>query len=96
LVPSSAIEPASREPTPSQNLLARELLERDRAALAEVARRLSPEERAIWDLVRQELSWPEIARRLGGTSSPEAVRKAFSRAVRRIADELKTRGLGHE
>jgi hypothetical protein len=89
-------EPVSDEPTPSQALLARELLERDQAALAEVVRRLSPEELAIWELVRQELSWPEIARRLGGTSSPEAVRKIFARAVRRIADDLRGRGADHD
>jgi hypothetical protein len=95
LVPSPTVEPASREPTPSQYLLARELLERDQAALSEVLRRLSREERAIWDLVRQELSWPEIAQRLGGTSSPEAVRKVFARAIRRIAAELRRGGLDH-
>jgi hypothetical protein len=89
-------EPASSEPTPSQSLLAREIWERDQAVLAEVMGRLRPEERAIWDLVRQELSWPEIARRLGGTSSAEALRKAFARAIRRITDELKARGLGHD
>jgi RNA polymerase sigma factor (sigma-70 family) len=88
--------PTSNEPTPSQWLVARELLEHDVAALAEVMRRLSPEERAIWDLVRQELSWPEIARRLGNAASPEAVRKTFARAVRRIAEELKTGDHGHD
>jgi hypothetical protein len=93
---SSAIEPAADGPTPSQDLLARELLNRDEAALAEVVRRFGAEERAIWDLVRQELGWPEIARRLGGSRSPEAVRKTFARAVRRIAEELKTRELSHE
>jgi DNA-directed RNA polymerase specialized sigma24 family protein len=90
------LEPASDEPTPSQAVVARELLERDQAALAEIVRRLSPEERAIWDLVRQELSWPEVARRLGNTSSPEAVRKVFARAVRRIADEFKAEGFAHD
>jgi DNA-directed RNA polymerase specialized sigma24 family protein len=90
------LEPASDEPTPSQALLARELLERDQAALAEIVRRLSPEERAIWELVRQELSWPEVARRLGDGSSPEAVRKVFARAVRRIADEFKAEGLARD
>jgi hypothetical protein len=87
---SPVIERVSSEPTPSQCLLAREILERDQAALAEVTRRMSTSERAIWDMVRQELSWPEIARCLGGAASPEAVRKAFARAVRRIAEELKT------
>jgi hypothetical protein len=91
-----AIEPASNEPTPSQELMARELLQLDQAALADVTRRLNFEERAIWNLVLQELSWPEIARRLGGTSSPDAVRKVFTRAVRRIADELKARKLAHD
>ena len=76
----------SSEPSPSQSLIIRELLERDQAALAEVERRLRPDERAIWELVRQELSWPEIAGRLDG--SAEALRKTFSRAVRRIAGEL--------
>ncbi len=57
---------------------------------------MSAEERTIWDLVRQELSWPEIARRLGGTNSPDAARKVFARAIRRIADELKSRELGHD
>ena len=89
-------EPASDEPTPSQNLLARELLEQDEAALAEVIRRMNAEERAIWELVRADLSWPEIAKRLGDSSSPEALRKVFARAVRRIADELKREGFANE
>jgi len=84
----------SSEPTPSQSLIARELLERDQAALAEIERRLRPDERAIWDLVRQELSWPEIAHRLDG--SAEALRKTFSRAVRRIAGELGSGSWHHE
>ena len=95
-MPSRAIEPASSDPTPSQYLLTREILERDQAVLAEVMRRLSTDETAIWDLVRQELSWPEIARRLEGTRSAEAIRKTFTRAVRRIADELKLGGLDHD
>lgn len=95
-VPSRAIEPASSDPTPSQYLLTREILERDQAVLAEVMRRLSTDETAIWDLVPQELSWPEIARRLEGTRSAEAIRKTFTRAVRRIADELKLGGLDHD
>jgi len=92
LVTAAGVEPAAREPTPSQSLLLRELKEQDQAALEEILRRLSPQERAIWDLVRAELTWPEIARRLGGTSSPEALRKAFARAIRRIAEDLKTWG----
>ena len=84
--PAAASVAVSSEPSPSQSLILRELLERDQAALAEVERRLRPDERAIWELVRQELSWPEIAGRLDG--SAEALRKTFSRAVRRIAGEL--------
>jgi DNA-directed RNA polymerase specialized sigma24 family protein len=93
---SLANEPASSEPTPIQSLLAREILERDEAALAAFTGRLSAEERDLWNLVRQELSWAEIAQRMGGVSSPEAVRKTFARAVRRIAGELKIREKAHE
>jgi RNA polymerase sigma factor (sigma-70 family) len=85
-LPGIASAAASSEPSPSECLILRELLERDQAALAEIDRRLRPEEQAIWVLVRQELSWPEIARRLG--RSAEALRKTFSRAIRRIAAEL--------
>jgi DNA-directed RNA polymerase specialized sigma24 family protein len=77
------------QPTPSQSLIAREMLERDQAILAEIQRNLRPGERAIWDLVRQGQSWPEVARQLGG--SAEALRKTFSRAVRRIASEMDSR-----
>jgi DNA-directed RNA polymerase specialized sigma24 family protein len=91
-----ANEPASSEPTPIQSLLAREILERDQAALTEFTCRLSADERDLWNLVRQELSWTEIAERMGGVSSPEAVRKTFARAVRRIAGELKTLVRAHE
>jgi hypothetical protein len=59
-------------------------------------RRLSADERDLWNLVRPELSWTEIAERMGGVSSPEAVRKTFARAVRRIAGELKTLVRAHE
>jgi hypothetical protein len=93
---SPVIERVSSEPTPSQSLLAREILERDQAALLEVTERMSAHERAIWELVRQELNWPEIARRLGDAASPEAVRKAFARAVRRIADEFKMGDHDHD
>jgi RNA polymerase sigma factor (sigma-70 family) len=83
----------SSEPSPSESQVIRELLERDQATLGEIDRRLRPDERAIWELVRQELSWPEIARRLDHTA--EALRKTFSRAVRRIAGELAS-GSSHD
>jgi DNA-directed RNA polymerase specialized sigma24 family protein len=76
----------SAELTPSESLMASELLEQDRDALAEIERRLRSDEKAIWNLVRLELSWPQIASRLEG--SAEALRKRFCRAVRRIAAEL--------
>jgi DNA-directed RNA polymerase specialized sigma24 family protein len=92
--PAVASIAVSSEPSPSQILIIRELLERDRAALAEVEEKLRPDERAIWELVRQELSWPEIARRLD--RSDEALRKTFSRAVRRIAGELGSGSSHHD
>jgi DNA-directed RNA polymerase specialized sigma24 family protein len=76
----------SAELTPSESLMACELLEQDHATLAEIERRLRSDEKAIWELVRLNLSWSEIASRLEG--SAEALRKRFCRAVRRIAAEL--------
>jgi DNA-directed RNA polymerase specialized sigma24 family protein len=69
--PIAASVAVSSEPSPRQSLIIRELLERDQAALAEVERRLRPHERAIWELVRQEMSWPEIARGLGGGAAQD-------------------------
>jgi RNA polymerase sigma-70 factor (ECF subfamily) len=70
---------AGRDPTPSRDLAARELLE-------EAMRRLSPEERRILDRREQGGQWTQIAAELG--SNPEAIRKRLSRAVDRVAHEL--------
>ena len=70
---------AGRDPTPSRDLAARELLE-------EAMRRLSPEERRILECREQGGQWSQIAAELG--SNPEALRKRLSRAVDRVAHEL--------
>jgi RNA polymerase sigma factor (sigma-70 family) len=74
-----ASEVAARDPHPSVQFAARELLD-------EVHRRLTPEERQIVDRREQGCDWAEIADALGST--PEAVRKRHSRAIDRIARQL--------
>src|SRR6267142_483063 len=64
--------------SPSRQVAARDLL-------AEVQRRLSPEERRLVDMRNQGLEWTAIAAELGG--SPEALRKRLARATDRIAQE---------
>jgi RNA polymerase sigma-70 factor (ECF subfamily) len=71
---------AGASPTPSRVIEARDLL-------AETRRRLTPEERLLADLRAQELTWEEIAQRLGGTA--QARRVQLSRAIDRIALELR-------
>jgi DNA-directed RNA polymerase specialized sigma24 family protein len=88
-LPIAASVAISYEPSSSQTIIARKLLEQDQVALKDVERRFRPEERVIWELIRQELNWSEIARRLGG--SVGALRKTFSRAVRRIAEEMRSK-----
>jgi RNA polymerase sigma-70 factor (ECF subfamily) len=70
---------AAHTETPSQVLVARELLE-------ETYRRLAPEELELVRLRHDGLSWDEIAARLGETS--QNLRKRFSRALNRVAREL--------
>ncbi len=65
--------------TPSRHVSARELL-------AEVHKRLSPEERQLLEWRNEGLEWEEIAARVSG--SAEALRKKLGRAVDRIAMEL--------
>ncbi len=65
--------------SPSQVVAGRELL-------AEVRKRLSPEERQLADLKGQGRDWAEIAAILGGT--PEARRKQLARAIDRVAQDL--------
>ena len=76
---SPPLEPASRDPTPSQIVA-------DAEFVAEFERRLSDPERAILIMRRQGMSWAEVAQHSGGT--PESVRKKFERAVDRGRREL--------
>jgi RNA polymerase sigma-70 factor (ECF subfamily) len=70
---------AAKEPTPSQEVSARELLQ-------EFRRRLSPEERQLAEERAAGRDWAQIAADRG--ASPEALRKQLSRAVDRVAVEL--------
>jgi RNA polymerase sigma factor (sigma-70 family) len=74
---------ASAEPSPSRLAIGRELLDAFRG-------RLTDEERRLADLRSQGCEWVEIARELGG--SPQALRKRLSRAVDRVARELRLDG----
>ena len=78
-------EPAAVADTPSEIASYRELL-------AEVKRRLSPEELRIAELRDLGVDWSGIARQLGGTA--DGRRMQFARAIARITDdlELKTQG----
>jgi RNA polymerase sigma-70 factor (ECF subfamily) len=67
------------DPSPSQVVEGRELLERFR-------QRLSPEERQLADRRAQGVGWAEIAAELGGT--PQGRRKQLERAVERVMHEL--------
>jgi RNA polymerase sigma-70 factor (ECF subfamily) len=69
-----------RAPSPSQWATGRDLLQ-------EVRRQLSEDERQLADRRAQGEEWAEIADRLGG--SPEALRKKLSRALDRVARDLK-------
>jgi RNA polymerase sigma-70 factor (ECF subfamily) len=72
-------ECATPEPTPSQEVSAREMLE-------EFRRRLSAEERELAEQRAAGRDWAEIAAACGGTA--EALRKQLRRAVDRVAAEL--------
>jgi RNA polymerase sigma-70 factor (ECF subfamily) len=67
------------EPTPSQQVAAKELLEHFRE-------RLTAEELELSELRKQGIAWSEIAERLGGTA--HARRVQLSRAVDRVAREI--------
>ena len=60
--------------------------------LAEVLRRLTPEERRLVELRQQGLDWAAIAAEVGG--SAEALRKQHARAVARVAEHLEESGVG--
>jgi RNA polymerase sigma factor (sigma-70 family) len=77
--PDNSIQLTSPEPTPSRIVAGVELL-------AEFEGRLSDEERTVFHLRRQGLSWSDIAGRIGGR--PEAIRKRFERALKRVGRTL--------
>jgi RNA polymerase sigma-70 factor (ECF subfamily) len=70
---------ADAEPSPSQIVAGRELLE-------EFRRRLNPEEQQVSELRSQGLTWSAIAGQLGGTA--QARRVQLSRAADRVLREL--------
>jgi RNA polymerase sigma-70 factor (ECF subfamily) len=72
-------EVADEQPSPSELLSRRELLERVRSALSE-------EERQIADLRREGLDWEQVAQRLGGSGS--ARRMQLSRGIERAGRQL--------
>jgi RNA polymerase sigma factor (sigma-70 family) len=73
-------DPPAAGATPSIQVSEAELL-------AELRRRLTPEERELAELRVNGHSWEEIAAQRGGT--PDALRVKYSRAVDRVAAELK-------
>jgi RNA polymerase sigma-70 factor (ECF subfamily) len=73
------IDPPSSGPSPSRIVASRELLEAFR-------QRLSDEERQLFDLQAQRLTWAEIAARVGGT--PDGRRMQLDRATDRVVGEL--------
>jgi RNA polymerase sigma-70 factor (ECF subfamily) len=58
----------------------------DQDFLSEFRRRLSVDERFLWDRRGDEASWQHIASELG--ANPAALRRQYSRAVHRVAREL--------
>jgi RNA polymerase sigma-70 factor (ECF subfamily) len=84
---AGAREPVGAEPSPSRVASGRELL-------AEVRRRLTPEELRLADLRAEGREWAEIAATLGGTV--EARRKQLARALDRVTSQLDLEGRGDE
>jgi RNA polymerase sigma factor (sigma-70 family) len=78
-------EPAGAEPSPSRVVSGRELL-------AELRRRLTPEELRVADLRAEGQHWAEIAATLGGTA--QARRRQLARALDRVAAQVDLEGRG--
>src|SRR5262249_14488812 len=78
-------EPAATEPSRSRVATGRELL-------AELRRRLTPEELRVADLRAEGRQWAEIAAELGGT--PQARRRQLARALDRVAGQVGLEGGG--
>jgi RNA polymerase sigma-70 factor (ECF subfamily) len=79
------LEGRSAVPSPSRLVAGQELLE-------EFRRRLTAEERLLFDLRGQGCDWAEIAARLGGTA--EARRKQLARAIDRVEQQLEGSAIG--
>jgi RNA polymerase sigma-70 factor (ECF subfamily) len=79
-------EPAGAEPSPSRVLSGRELL-------AELRRRLKPEELRVAELRAEGQAWDEIAAALGGTA--QARRRQLARALDRVDQEVGLEGWGN-
>jgi RNA polymerase sigma factor (sigma-70 family) len=77
----------AHDPSPSQFVAGKELLE-------QAQKLLSAEERQLVELRKEGLEWGDIAQRLGGT--PEALRKQLTRAVDRVAQRLHLDDYSHE
>jgi RNA polymerase sigma factor (sigma-70 family) len=77
-------ELGAREPLAAGEDHANRILNQD--FLSEFRRRLSDDERVLWDRRDQDASWQNIASELGAT--PEALRQQYSRAIHRVAREL--------
>jgi RNA polymerase sigma-70 factor (ECF subfamily) len=72
-------EPCTVDPSPSQVVAGKELLE-------QVRERMSDEERQIAERRVAGSDWAEIAKEFGGT--PDGLRKRLARAFDRVANEL--------
>jgi RNA polymerase sigma-70 factor (ECF subfamily) len=77
---------ADRAETPSRVIAGRELL-------GEVHRRLSDEERYLAEQRQQGRDWADLAAELG--KGPEGLRKQLTRALERVARELRLGETGH-
>jgi RNA polymerase sigma-70 factor (ECF subfamily) len=84
---ATARELVGAEPSPSRVASGRDLL-------AEVRRRLTPEELRVADLRAEGREWAEIAATLGGTV--EARRKQLARPLDRVTSQLDLGGRGDE
>jgi RNA polymerase sigma-70 factor (ECF subfamily) len=84
-VDRSGHEPAARDPSPSRIVSGREML-------AELRRRLTPEELRLADLRAEGQAWAEIAAELGGTA--QARRRQVARALDRVAAQVGLEGRG--
>jgi RNA polymerase sigma-70 factor (ECF subfamily) len=86
-VTASETDTGGREPTPSRQVAARELLQQARS-------RFSESELRLLDRREQGHEWNDIAAELGGNA--EALRKKLTRAIDRVARQLDLDALDEE